>query len=382
MTDVNPKNMHENLQPVTLIGAHVRLEPLRASHAEDLLEAILYDDLWNNPYISVVASAKGAVPALHHIESYIQTTLEEQEAGVWLPFAIIHKASGKAIGSTRFGNIVMEHKRLEIGWTWLHKAHHRTAINTEMKFLLLGYAFETLGCNRVELKTNSFNFQSRRAMERMGATFEGILRQHMIFPTLRDTAYFSITTDEWSDRKKRLEAKLYDYAAVVQSDTAKTASQQTTIEIFRADTRHLDALVPLFDGYRQFYKQPSDVESARRFLTERLVKQESVVFLAMLRNGNGNGNDSVAAGFVQLFPSFSSVSMRRLWILNDLFVAPEAREHSVAQRLMATAEEFAANDNAKGLVLSTAADNVPAQKLYEKRGWKRDTEFYTYERYL
>jgi ribosomal protein S18 acetylase RimI-like enzyme len=150
--------------------------------------------------------------------------------------------------------------------------------------------------------------------------------------------------------------------------------ESSRITVHRADTRHLEMLLPLFDGYRRFYNQPSNLEAAEAFLTERILKQESVVFVALLGNKG--------AGFTQLYPSFSSVTMQRQWILNDLFVDPEFRQSGVADAIMLAAEEFSYADNAKGLVLSTAVDNYPAQALYEKRGWKRDEAFYTYEKYF
>lgn len=142
------------------------------------------------------------------------------------------------------------------------------------------------------------------------------------------------------------------------------------VTVIRADLNHLDVLAPLFDGYRQFYKQPSDVDGARHFLSERLTKNESVIFLAL--------EGSVGLGFTQLYPSFSSVSMKRQWILNDLFVAPEARKMGVGEALLERARQFAVETQAKGLTLMTAVDNYPAQRLYERMGWQRENNFYTY----
>lgn len=142
------------------------------------------------------------------------------------------------------------------------------------------------------------------------------------------------------------------------------------VDLIRADESHIRQLVPLFDAYRQFYKQPSDLAGAREFLRERLKRNESVIFLAM------QGENAV--GFVQLYPSFSSDAMQRLWILNDLFVAPEARRSGAAKLLMERARQWAVETKAKGLVLETAVDNVAAQRLYEKLGWKRDDLFYHY----
>lgn len=143
-----------------------------------------------------------------------------------------------------------------------------------------------------------------------------------------------------------------------------------TPSIVRATLDHLDLLVPLFDGYRQFYQQPSNPAGARQFLKDRLVRHESVIFLAL--------QDDVGVGFTQLYPSFSSTSMQRLWILNDLFVAPAGRRAGIGEALLERARQFAVENGAKGLMLETAVTNTTAQKLYERLGWVRDTEFYVY----
>ena len=147
------------------------------------------------------------------------------------------------------------------------------------------------------------------------------------------------------------------------------------LEIIRASEKDVDHVAPLFDQYREFYKEQADAKGARSFLMERLTKNESVVFLALDR-------DLGAVGFTQLYPSFSSVSMKRLWILNDLFVLPSARKHGVGEALLRRAEEFARETNAKGLELETWVNNLPAQRLYEKCGWKRNVEFYQYTLYI
>ena len=142
------------------------------------------------------------------------------------------------------------------------------------------------------------------------------------------------------------------------------------LNVYRVGLERLGELAPLFDAYRVFYAQPSDTELATAFLRERLTQHDTVIFLAE-REGK-------AVGFTQLFPSFSSVSARRLWILNDLFVVPEARGRGVARALLGRARLHALETDAKGLVLSTAVDNKTAQRLYEGLGWVRDEAFYTY----
>lgn len=140
------------------------------------------------------------------------------------------------------------------------------------------------------------------------------------------------------------------------------------MDIIRANLEHLDALAVLFDGYRQFYQQKSDMAGAKAFLRERFRQGDSVIFIAML-----NGT---TVGFTQLYPSFSSVSMKRLWILNDLFVAQVARKRGVGEALLEHARQFAVETDAKGLVLETAHDNYAAQNLYERMGWRRDESYH------
>jgi N-acetyltransferase len=190
------------VSPVTLEGRHVRLEPLSHAHHAGLCEIGLEPELWR------LIPTQVRTP--EEMAAYIDTALAEQSRVASLPFAQIEKASGRVIGSTRYLNIERAHRRLEIGATWLAPAWQRTAINTESKYLLLRHAFETLGCLRVELKTDSLNERSRNAILRIGAREEGTFRNHMITSTgrIRHTVYFSIIDSEWPDVKARLQAKL------------------------------------------------------------------------------------------------------------------------------------------------------------------------------
>ena len=145
----------------------------------------------------------------------------------------------------------------------------------------------------------------------------------------------------------------------------------TDPEIRRATIADLEILIPLFDAYRQFYRKSSDLDGARRFLSERFEKNEAIVFLATL--------GGAAAGFTLLYPSFSSVSMAPIFVLNDLFVTPEARRAGVATLLLQTAADFGRGAGAVRLVLSTELTNTKAQALYERAGWERDTVFCSYQ---
>src|SRR5258708_30575215 len=190
------------ISPVTLEGGHVRLEPLAKAHLAGLTQVGLDEELWRWIPAPVRTQEEMAV--------YIETALDEQERGVSLPFAIIDRATGHAIGSTRYGNIDRTNRRVEIGWTWVARERQRTAMNTETKYLLLKHAFETLGCMRVALKTDSLNERSRAAILRIGAREEGIFRNHIITASgrIRHTVYFSIINSEWPAVKAGLEARL------------------------------------------------------------------------------------------------------------------------------------------------------------------------------
>ena len=143
------------------------------------------------------------------------------------------------------------------------------------------------------------------------------------------------------------------------------------MQVREATIADLELIVPLFDAYRRFYRQPVDLPSARSFLRARLDRKDSVIFLAL--------DQSSAVGFTQLYPSFSSVSMARIFILNDLFVSPEARGKGVGSALLAAAADFGRQAGARRLALTTETTNTVAQSVYERMGWIRDTSFYTYE---
>jgi RimJ/RimL family protein N-acetyltransferase len=190
------------IAPVTLTGRFVRLEPLTPDYVDTLAEIAGDPALWT--WFTTRLNEREALVA------YVKDALAAQQAGSALPFVTVLLATREVIGSTRFMNISARDGRLEIGSTWLAPRHQRTVANTEAKYLMLLHAFETLGATRVELKTHALNAKSRRAIERLGAKFEGIHRKHMLQPdgTRRDTAWYSITDDEWPTVKVRLESML------------------------------------------------------------------------------------------------------------------------------------------------------------------------------
>jgi RimJ/RimL family protein N-acetyltransferase len=193
-----------NIQPVTPEGKTVRLEPIRRDHWKDLWEVArdAAEDIFRwIPYPMRTAE---------DLEKWADKALAEQARGESLVFVNVESASGRRIGSTRFMNIDLANRHVEIGSTWIAPAWQRTAINTEAKYLMLRHAFEAWKCIRVELKTDALNHKSRNAILRIGAKEEGTLRRHLVTWTgrVRDTVYFSILDSEWPEVKARLEEKL------------------------------------------------------------------------------------------------------------------------------------------------------------------------------
>ena len=192
-----------SLSPVTLVGHIVRLESLQLHHAAALYQASQNQRIW--AYMPLNPSA-----SLDTMNAWIEHTLQEQQAGAIVPFAIVENTTGRAVGSTRYLNILLHDRGLEIGWTWLSLEVQRTGVNTECKYLLLRHAFESLHMIRVQFKTDSRNLKSQQAIERIGGKREGVLRNHMILPNgyIRHSVFFSIIDSEWPDVKAALEEKM------------------------------------------------------------------------------------------------------------------------------------------------------------------------------
>jgi RimJ/RimL family protein N-acetyltransferase len=186
------------VEPVTLAGSIVRLEPLTEQHVPDLAGVGCEESIWK--YMLY-----GNVDSEARMLAWVRDLLARQASGHDLPFAVIHLESGRAIGATRYMDIRHKDRGLEIGGTWYGLDYQRTGVNTECKFLLLQHAFEALGCIRVQLKTDLRNERSQRAIERLGAVREGVLRNHMITPegVIRHTVYYSLLDDEWPAIKLR-----------------------------------------------------------------------------------------------------------------------------------------------------------------------------------
>lgn len=185
-----------------LEGDFVRLEPMTLEHHAGLSAVGLDPEIWRFTLV--------VVQTPEEMRGYMDAALELQQGGTTLPFVTIERSSGQIVGSTRFGNYDPANRRIEIGWTWIAPPWQRTAINTEAKYLMLSHAFEKLHCVRVELKTDVLNTRSRKAMLRIGAKEEGVLRKHSLVwdGRYRDSIYYSILDDEWATVKQELEKML------------------------------------------------------------------------------------------------------------------------------------------------------------------------------
>jgi RimJ/RimL family protein N-acetyltransferase len=181
----------------------VRLEPLSLAHVSDLTLAGQDENIWRYMLYGIVRNEDD-------MRRWVEDILNRQRRGTDLPFAVVYLENGRAIGATRYLDIRPEHRGLEIGGTWYGLAYQRTAVNTESKYLLLQHAFETLGCIRVQFKTDQRNERSQRALERIGAVREGIARNHMLLEdgTIRNSVYYSIVDSEWPEVKGKLLEKL------------------------------------------------------------------------------------------------------------------------------------------------------------------------------
>jgi RimJ/RimL family protein N-acetyltransferase len=191
------------VEPITLVGNYVRLEPMTEAHIPGLTEIGVGQTFWD-------FMLYGNINTEADMENWVRDIIARGEKGTDLPFVAIHLASGRVAGATRYLNIMPKDRGLEIGGTWYGPEFQRSPVNTECKYLLLTHAFETLGCIRVQLKTDLRNERSQKAIERIGAKKEGVLRNHMILPDgrFRHSVFYSILDTEWGDVKKNLEAMM------------------------------------------------------------------------------------------------------------------------------------------------------------------------------
>lgn len=187
---------------MSLRGEIVELQPLRAEHEQTLWQAVQHPEIWS--WLAPIGSTR------EYFAAWFAASLAEEQAGREGVFATVERASGRAVGSTRYMNVRQEHRCVEIGWTWLTPAMWRTGANVEAKLLMLEHAFERLDCMRVEFKTDARNERSRSALASLPAQFEGIMRKHMLMPGVgvRDSAYYSVIDEEWPAVRANLRRRL------------------------------------------------------------------------------------------------------------------------------------------------------------------------------
>jgi N-acetyltransferase len=203
MTTISPSS----LEAVTLRGSIVRLEPLQRTHTGAIATVGAHDELWKFT-MTRIASTRDA-------EAYVDAALKSAATGTALPFVTVLQSENRIIGSTRFANYDAESRRIEIGWTWLTPTLQRTGANVEAKLLMMTHAFEMLSLNRIEFKTDLLNERSRNALLGIGATEEGVLRQHTLLwhGRWRDTIYYSVLASEWAGVKQKLLERLQRYSS-------------------------------------------------------------------------------------------------------------------------------------------------------------------------
>lgn len=193
------------MEPIQLHGNTVSLRQMTMDDIEGIYECCQDERIW--AHLPITLTTK------ENVQTYVEQALVNKEKGMEYPFVIVLRETNKIIGSTRFLDISTEHKRLEIGYTWLHPAYWRTPVNTECKYLLLSYSFEHLQFQRVQIKTGHENSQSQKAIERIGAKKEGVLRNHMIRPNgkIRHTVMYSVIKEEWPETKHHIEKLMEKY---------------------------------------------------------------------------------------------------------------------------------------------------------------------------
>ncbi len=197
------------LEPVTLEGHGVRLEPMTEAHRDELLDAASDGELWKLWYTSV-PGPDGPI----HVEDYVAAALEGLRNGTMLPWVVRDPSDGTLIGTSRYHDVIPAAHRVEIGYTWYRASRQRSHVNTACKLLLFGHAFDALDCRVVGLRTDNFNFRSQRAIEALGAKRDGVIRHHAPRPdgTVRDTVMFSVLAQEWPDVRRHLEFRLARHA--------------------------------------------------------------------------------------------------------------------------------------------------------------------------
>jgi len=370
----------ENLT-TRLQGSLVTLEPLRAEHAEELWEAAQAPEIW---------TWLANLDERERFDRWFELTVEAAEAGREGPFTTRDAGSGEVIGSSRFLNVRPADLVVEIGWTWLNPRAWRSGANVEAKLLMMGHAFETLECVRVEFKTDARNERSRAALAALPARFEGILRNHMIVPDVgrRDSAYFSVIPGEWPAVRANLERRLGRGASAGGdgSGAAKEASHSANLALrHSSDPADLDQLEPLWNALQHHHvevtpdlgprtRERSDEEAwrIRRAKYEHWLEDPDAFFIVATVDGGPAGYAFVTVGM----PYASWDAGERLADLETLSVLPEHRGAGIGTALIDAVWNRLAELGVADMQIVTTSTNAGAKRFYERHGFSHRLDVY------
>jgi RimJ/RimL family protein N-acetyltransferase len=371
----------ENLT-TRLEGSIVTLEPLLPEHAEELREAAQAPEIWT--WLANLNERE-------RFDYWLELTFEAAAGGQEGPFVTRLNADGRLVGSSRFLNVRPADRVVEIGWTWLNPRAWRSGANVEAKLLMMGHAFETLDCVRVEFKTDARNERSRAALAALPAHFEGILRNHMIVPDVgqRDSAYFSVIPSEWPAVRGNLERRLGRETGNTQGDrrAAKEMDSAAPNLTFRRsnDPAELDLLGPLWDALQEHHVEvtpelgPSararSNEEARRIRLakyERWLEDPDAFFIVAAVDGEPAGYAFVTVGM----PYASWDVGERLATLESLSILPEHRSTGIGTALINAVWERLAELGVTDMQIVTTSTNVGAKRFYERHGFSHRLDVY------
>lgn len=363
----------ENLT-TRLEGSIVTLEPLRAEHAGELWEAAQAPEIW---------AWLANLNERQRFDRWLVPSLEAAEEGREGPFATRLNANGLLVGSSRFLNVRPADRVVEIGWTWLHPRAWRSGANVEAKLLMMRHAFETLGCARVEFKTDARNERSRSALAALPARFEGILRNHMIVPDVgqRDSAYFSVIDSEWPAVRRNLERRLGR-----EGDSAEAGASTPNVSLRRSsDPAELDRLEPLWNALQRHHvevtpelgprtRERTDEEAwrIRRAKYERWLGDPDAFFILATIEGEPAGYAFVTVGM----PYASWDAGERLAELETLSILPEHRGSGIGAALIDAVWNHLAELGVDDMQIVTTSTNAGAKRFYERRGFSHRLDVY------
>jgi RimJ/RimL family protein N-acetyltransferase len=350
-----------------LEGSTVALEPLRPDHVEELWEAAQAPEIWT--WLPRLGESR------EPFDRWLELSFEAAAEGREGTFATREIAGGRVVGSSRFLNVRAADGVVEIGWTWLHPSAWGSGANVEAKLLMMGHAFETLGCVRVEFKTDARNERSRAALAALPARFEGILRNHLIMPDvgLRDSAYFSVIDSEWSEVKANLERRLAEIG-----EPAPVAGCPVISLRYSSDPAELPLLEPLWNALQEHHvevtpdlgaatpkRSPSEAWRIRRSKYEHWLEDPASFFVIADAGGEPAGYAFVTIGM----PYASWAAGERLADLETLSVLPRRRGEGVGAALIRGVWTRLAELDVEDMQIVTTKTNAGAQRFYERHGF-------------